>query len=51
MLMVDTTLANVEETAKAVGRAVRERSVANADGNAIAKEPGTTSGHLFRGGS
>ncbi len=49
MLMVDTTLMNVEETAKAVGRAVRARSVANADGNAIAKEPGTTSGHLFRG--
>ena len=49
MLMVDATLMNVEETAKAVSRVVRARSVANADGNAIAKEPGTTSGHLFRG--
>lgn len=49
MLMVDTTLMNVEETTKAVARVVRARSVANADGNALAKTPGTTSGHLFRG--
>lgn len=49
MLMVDTTLMNVEETSKAVARVVRARSVANADGNALAKTPGTTSGHLFRG--
>ena len=47
--MVDTTLMNVEETTKAVSRAVRARNVAHADGNAIAKTPGTTSGHLFRG--
>lgn len=47
--MVDTTLMNVEETTKAVQRAVRARNVAHADGNAIAKTPGTTSGHLFRG--
>lgn len=49
MLMVDTTLMNVEETTKAVARAVRARNVANASGNPIAKTPGTTSGHLFRG--
>lgn len=48
-LMVDTTLMNVEETTKAVARAVRARNVANASGNAIAKTPNTTSGHLFRG--
>lgn len=47
--LVDTTLMNVEETTKAVQRAVRARNVAHADGNAIAKTPGTTSGHLFRG--
>lgn len=47
--MVDTTLMNVEEATKAVQRAVRARNVAHADGNAIAKTPGTTSGHLFRG--
>lgn len=47
--MVDTTLMNVEETTKAVSRAVRARNVAHADNNAIAKTPGTTSGHLFRG--
>ncbi len=49
MLMVDTTLMNVEETTEAVRRAVRARNVAHADGNAIAKTPGTTSGHLYRG--
>lgn len=48
-LMVDTTLMNVEETTKAVQRAVRAHNVAHADGNAIAKTPGTTSGHLYRG--
>ena len=47
--LVDTTLMNVEETTKAVQRAVQARNVAHADGNAIAKTPGTTSGHLFRG--
>lgn len=49
MLMVDTTLMNVEETAQAVGRVVRARSLANAGGNALSKEPGATTGHLFRG--
>lgn len=49
LFMVDTTLMNVEETTKAVSRAVRARNVAHADGNAVAKTPGTTSGHLFRG--
>ncbi|OUO87123.1 peptidase U32 [Gordonibacter sp. An230] len=48
-LMVDTTLMNVEETTRAVARAVRARSVAHASGDAIGKVPGTTSGHLFRG--
>ena len=48
-LMVDTTLMNVEETTKAVARAVRARNVANSSGSSIAKMPGTTSGHLFRG--
>ncbi len=47
--MVDTTLMNVEETAHSVGRVVRARSVANTNGDALAKEPNTTSGHLFRG--
>ena len=47
--MVDTTLMNVEEATKAVQRAVRARNVAHADNNSIAKTPGTTSGHLFRG--
>ena len=48
-LMVDATLMNGEETASAVARAVRARDVAQRDGNALAKTPGTTSGHLFRG--
>lgn len=48
-LMVDATLMNVEETAAAVARAVRARDVAQRDGNALAKTPGTTSGHLYRG--
>ena len=47
--MVDATLMNVEETAHAVGRAIRALHVAQNDGNAIAKMPDTTSGHLFRG--
>lgn len=49
MLMIDTTLMNVEEAAQAVGRVVRARSLANAGGNALPKESGATSGHLFRG--
>ena len=48
-LMVDATLMNVEETAAAVARTVRARDVAQRDGNALAKTPGTTSGHLYRG--
>ena len=47
--MVDATLMNVEETHAAVSRAVRARDVAQRDGNALAKTPGTTSGHLYRG--
>lgn len=47
--MVDATLMNAEETAHAVGRAIRALHVAQNDGNAIAKMPNTTSGHLYRG--
>lgn len=47
--MVDATLMNAEETAHAVGRAIRALHVAQNDGNAIAKMPSTTSGHLYRG--
>ena len=47
--MVDATLMNAEETAHAVGRAIRALHVAQNDGNAIAKMPDTTSGHLYRG--
>ena len=48
-VMVDTTLMNGEEASAAVARAVRARDVAQRDGNALAKTPGATSGHLFRG--
>ena len=47
--MVDATLMNAEETPHAVGRAIRALHVAQNDGNAIAKMPNTTSGHLYRG--
>lgn len=47
--MVDATLMNGEETAQAVGRAVRALKVAQSDGNSIAKMPNATSGHLYRG--
>lgn len=47
--MVDATLMNAEETAHAVGRAIRALHVAQNGGNAIAKMPNTTSGHLYRG--
>ena len=47
--MVDATLMKAEETAHAVGRAIRALHVAQNDGNAIAKMPNTTSGHLYRG--
>lgn len=48
-LMVDTTLMNVEETTKAVQRAVRARDIAIGGDNHVAKKEDTTSGHLFRG--
>lgn len=47
--MVDASLMTVDETAAAVTRAVKARNVANAQGATLPKEPGTTSGHLFRG--
>lgn len=47
--MVDTTLMNKEEAAQAVGRVRRALSVAQNDGNALAKMPHATTGHLFRG--
>jgi putative protease len=47
--MIDATLMNVEQTAQAVGRALRALHVAQNDGNAIAKMPNTTAGHLYRG--
>ena len=47
--MVDTALMNVEETTKAVQRAVRARDIALSGGNRVAKSEGATSGHLFRG--
>lgn len=46
--MVDATMMNVEETAHAVGRAVRALKIARHDGNRVAKINGATSGHLFR---
>ncbi len=48
-VMVDTTLMNVEETTKAVKRAVRARDLAQRGDNRVGKAEGTTSGHLFRG--
>lgn len=48
-IMVDTALMNVEETTKAVQRAVRARDIALSGGNRVAKSEGATSGHLFRG--
>ena len=48
-LLVDSTLMNVQETTQAVQRVVRARNVAHAQGAALPKEPGCTSGHLFRG--
>lgn len=47
--MVDTTLMNREEADQAVARVKRALSVAQNDGNALAKTPNTTTGHLFRG--
>ena len=48
-VMVDTTLMNVEETTKAVQRAVRARDIALSGGNSVSKASEATSGHLFRG--
>ena len=48
-LMVDTTLMSAEETAQAVGRAVRARDIGERDGNAVSKVSNATTGHLFRG--
>ncbi len=47
--LVDTTCMNTELAAQAVGRAKHALDVALRDGNALAKLPDTTSGHLFRG--
>ena len=46
--MVDATMMNVEQTAHAVGRAVRALQIARHDGNRVAKIAGATTGHLFR---
>ena len=46
--MVDTTMMNTEETAHAIGRAVRALEIGRRDGNAVAKVNGATSGHLYR---
>ena len=48
-LMVDATLMNVDETTQAVQRVVKARNVAHAQNASLPKEPGCTSGHLFRG--
>jgi U32 family peptidase len=48
-LMVDATLMSAEETAQAVGRAVRARDIGERDGNAVSKVSNATTGHLFRG--
>lgn len=48
-LMVDATMLNVDETTQAVQRLVRARNLAHSQGAALPKEPGCTSGHLFRG--
>ena len=46
--MVDATMMNAEETAHAVGRAVRALQIARHDGNRVAKINGATTGHLYR---
>ena len=46
--MVDTTMMNAEETAHAIGRAVRALEIGRRDGNAVSKVNGATSGHLYR---
>ena len=48
-IMVDATLLTVDETAKAVSRTVRARDIALRGAGTVAKVPGATTGHLFRG--
>ncbi len=48
-VMVDATLMTVEQTTAAVKRLVRARSIAHADGNAVARLEAATTGHLYRG--
>ena len=48
-IMVDTTLMGKKAASEAVGRAVRARDLALSEHRALAKKPGTTTGHLFRG--
>ncbi|MCL1797855.1 MAG: U32 family peptidase [Eggerthellaceae bacterium] len=47
--MVDTTLMTVEETTKAVQRAVRARDIGLKTGDRVSKAADKTTGHLFRG--
>lgn len=47
--MVDTTLLNVDQTSKAVARAVRARDIALKSGDKVSRAEGTTTGHFFRG--
>ena len=47
--LVDTTLMDAEEAAREVARVARARRSALRDGSAVAKIPGRTTGHLFRG--
>lgn len=48
-VMVDATLLNAEQTAQAVGRAVRACELAKRDAGTVPKPSAATSGHLFRG--
>ncbi len=47
--MIDATLMDPEQTAHATGRLKKALSVLEESGDAVAKLPDTTSGHLFRG--
>lgn len=47
--MVDTTLQDKEQAGQAVRRIVRARDLALSEHRALDKQPGTTTGHLFRG--
>ena len=48
-IMVDTTLMDQRAVSDAVGRTLRARDKALQKGEAVAKRPNTTTGHLFRG--